>query len=285
MQDNDLSYLTQVSDPALVSKYTDDLIQEVAADESRVEAQQIAEVRQQFAAPTSDTYVELPAGLYNPVTDELIRDAEVRELNGADEEALARIKNDGKMLMTMLERGVVKIGDEPATPAVLDSLLIGDRDALLLGIRKATFGDDIELQVTCPWCEHGQEVTLSLEKDIPIRRHDDASERELEVETKQGTVDLQLPTGTTQKKIMAAGDKTVAELNTLLLAGCVQSVDMAPVLGPDAVRRFGIQDRAKLVDAIVKASPGPRLEEVSRTCASCEKEMDLPLTLSDLFRR
>lgn len=281
--DNDFDFMTPVSDPALVNRLTSSLMDEVAEDESRSRAETITEVRQQYIA-ASDTAVDLPAGFYNPITGDLVRDAEVRELNGADEEALAKIKNDGKMLLTMLERAVVKIGEEPATPAMLDQLLIGDRDALLLGIRRATFGDDVEVVVTCLSCDLRQEITLSIANDVPVRRHDDASERDLSVQTKQGMVDLTLPTGSTQKKIIAAGERTMAEINTMLLAACVLSVDSAPVLGPDAVRRFGMGDRAKLVDAIVAAAPGPRLEEVKRTCTGCEKDIPLPLALSDLFR-
>lgn len=284
-QDDDLNF-TPVTDPTLMNELAEQAMRDDDGGRAVMPAPSPVEddVRAAFSG-FPDTTVELPAGLFNPITGDLVREAEVRELNGADEEALAKIKNEGKALMAMIDRGVVKLGGEPATPTLLDMLLIGDRDMLLLGIRKATFGDEIELKLSCPHCQTDQDAKLSITDDIPVRRHDDPSQRELRVETRQGTVDLELPTGTVQKKLIAAEGKTLAEMNTILLAACVRSVNGAPVLGGDnAVRRFGIADRTKLINAIADASVGPRLEEVKRTCTGCEREFDLPLSLSDLFR-
>ena len=54
--------------------------------------------------PPSDTVVTLPGG-YLTATGEIITEAEVRELNGSDEEAIARTANIGKAILTILHRG------------------------------------------------------------------------------------------------------------------------------------------------------------------------------------
>ena len=63
------------------------------------------------AAPSS-TEVSLPGGF---VSREgiLAKYAEVRELNGADEEAIAKAGFLGKALQTILQKGLVSIGGEP----------------------------------------------------------------------------------------------------------------------------------------------------------------------------
>ena len=59
----------------------------------------------------SDTSVTLPGG-YLSATGEIVTTAEVRELNGTDEEAIAKSNSIGKAILTILNRGTVKIGDE-----------------------------------------------------------------------------------------------------------------------------------------------------------------------------
>jgi len=62
-------------------------------------------VKVETQAP-SDTEVALPGGYINR-EGALVKYAEVRELNGADEEAVARAGTTGRALNTMLQRGLV----------------------------------------------------------------------------------------------------------------------------------------------------------------------------------
>ena len=110
--------------PALANK----LIEEAVAEKPMLKEVEIT--------PPSDTIVTLPGG-YITSTGEVITEAEVRELNGKDEEAISKAINLGRALITILQRGTVKIGTETATETMLDQMLIGDRDQLLLGILKA----------------------------------------------------------------------------------------------------------------------------------------------------
>jgi hypothetical protein len=84
----------------------------------------------------SETLVDLPGGLI--FNGEVIKTAEVRELNGRDEEAIGRQGASARIWNTILTRAVVSIGNLPASEDLLDKMLVGDRDALLLGIFRAT---------------------------------------------------------------------------------------------------------------------------------------------------
>jgi hypothetical protein len=227
--------------------------------------------------------VTLPGGFIEK--GELITTAEVRELNGVDEETIAKASSTGKALNVLLQRGLVKIGSRDATKEDLDNLLAGDRDALLIGIRRVTFGQEIKLNIRCGSCLAEQELVIDLVEDVPVRTLEDPmADRVWDVETKHGFVKVELPTGVTQKKLLENADKTSAEINTLLLTGCVLSVNGKPSVGAYTVLSLGIGDRTKIVEEIINRNPGPRLGEVTKVCKACAEDIALPLSLVDLFR-
>lgn len=234
-------------------------------------------------APSSPE-VNLPAGFILP-TGEVIKTAEVRELNGADEEAISKAGSTAKSLNILLQRGLVKLGDKPATNDDLDALLSGDRDAILLGIRKATFGSLISLNVRCVSCSENQVTEVDLEKDVPVKElADPINDRVWESTTTSGVIKLSLPNGITQKKLMDNMDKTSAEINTMLLAGCILSVNNAPSIGAQTALALGMADRTSIIEQIIERNPGPRLGEVKKVCRACGEDILLPLSLIDLFR-
>lgn len=232
----------------------------------------------------SDSEVKLPGGFISK-TGEVIRTAEVKELNGLDEEAISKAGSAAKAFNVLLQRGLVKLGSEEVTKDHIDNLLSGDRDAILIGIRRVTFGDTLTLNVQCASCTSPQTLEIDLLEDVPTRTLEDPiTERTFKVMTKQGPAVVALPTGVVQKKLVDNTDKTVAEINTLLLAGCIMSVDDSPSAGASTALSLGMSDRTKILDEIVKRNPGPRLGEVTKTCQACGETMDLPLSLTDLFR-
>ena len=233
----------------------------------------------------SKTEVSLPGG-FIAGDGSLVKYAEVRELTGSDEEAISRAGSIGRVLVAMLQRGIVSIGDQPVKKEDLDSLLSGDRDTILLGIRKVTFGDSIDYNLTCPSCSTELDVTVDLNKDIPYKNLEDPiNERGFTYKSKtKGDIVISLPNGMTQKKLLENNDKTRAELNTILLAGCVDSVDGKVSLGASTVLGLGMADREAIIAEIVDRNPGPRLGEVKTTCEACGEDIPMPLSLADLFR-
>lgn len=252
--------------------------------------QQFAEKLSEEPAPTiktrapSESEVELPGG-YVDLEGQLITKAEVKELTGADEEAVAKSGSSGKALNVLLARGLVKLGDREATADDLEMLLAGDRDAILLGIRRVTFGETSTLRVRCLSCSDEHDTEINLTEDVPVKRlKDPVGDRAWTMETKLGPVTVALPNGVTQKKLMENYDKTSAEINTLLLSGCIVSLNGAPSVGAGTALSLGMADRTRIVDEIIKRNPGPRLGEVKKACKACGEDISLPLSLLDLFR-
>jgi len=262
---------TIITDAELVSKFAQQAMQEP-----------VAEV---VTKSPSNPIVKLPAGYINPA-GELITTAEVKELTGSDEEAIAKIGSTAKAINLLLQRGLLKLGDKEATRDDLDLLLAGDRDTILLGIRKVTFGTDIKLSIRCVGCGSPDDnVVVNLDEDVKVKfLADPIADRTWEVNTSKGTIRLGLPNGVTQKKIMDNLDKTPAEINTILLAGCILSVDGAPAMGAPTALSLGMADRATIINDILDRNPGPRLGEVKKVCKACGEDVIIPLSLLDLFR-
>lgn len=237
-----------------------------------------------------DIYVKLPAGLI--VKDEVVQEAEVRELTGKDEEELAKAKNSNnpaKYVNTLLKCGVVSIGETKITQDVLDSLIQGDLDALLMGIRRATFGDSFEVfGVPCGSCEQSNDITLDL-NDIPVKVLEDPSVREYEVPLRKGRkAVIKFPTGSVQNEIFKK-QRTIPEMNSLTLAECVLGFvetngATRPSNGLADVKALGLGDRKILQEYIYDNQPGPRYDQVFAKCSSCESEVAVPLNVGILFR-
>lgn len=265
----------------------DPLAQPEELDAALVEVEEKPAPERPVLADLPETQIDLPGGW---VTDEgeVLRRAEVRELTGADEEVLLRPefqKNSTKYISEMLRRAVVKIGEVEPTKDMIEAMLIGDRDALVLAVRRATFGDELDLDVVCPRCETDFGVTYSLANDVPMRRLDDGK-RVFDVTLRDGRVaQVTLPTGADQAEAVEKFNKTnLAERNSQVLARCLKSIDGVPVRGDAVAKKLGMKDRRTLVDFVVNTQPGPQYQEVSQECPNCALSFPLVLDLDTMFR-
>jgi hypothetical protein len=221
-------------------------------------------------------------------------DADVRELTGADEEALTKARSGGlgKYIATLLSAGTVSVGGEQASTTLLSNLLLGDRDMLLMEIRRATYGDEIVWdRYSCPFC--GDEFRLSVTLDeIPVRRLEDPAARIFEVALRKNRkAFVRLPVGSDQEALLAVADRTSdSEQNTLLLSRVLISVveadgtENAVSGNPEFARSLGIADRQTILDTIEKKQPGPQYNDVKFLHDSCGKEVPLFISAGDLFQ-
>lgn len=265
--------ISAASNPGLANQL---LSQATAEPEQKVEAAKIN--------TPSEVLVDLPGG-YVTADGEVIRTAEVRELTGRDEEAIARSTNVAKALNIILTKGVVKVGDQSADERTLDRLLAGDRDALMIGIYRATFGDTATVGGFCPSCGEVKEVIVDVLGDIKFKTLlDPINDRVFPVQGKSVEYIVTLPTGTTQKELLSNMDKNVAELSTILLQNCVLEINGKAVLSKEQIRNLGLTDRKKINEAIADRNPGPQFEDIKVTCPECDGEVVVPINLGTLFR-
>jgi len=220
------------------------------------------EITPEIISP-SDTSVDLPGGYIN-AAGEVIRTVEVRELNGKDEEAISKAPTLGKALMTILQRGTVKVGDQKVDDKILDTMLIGDRDSILLGILKATFGPKIEIQSYCSGCNNFKSVEINVNDDIKVKVLNNPEEdRVFTVQGKNTEYVVQLPNGNVQKAMIDNMDKTSAELSTLVLEGTLVRIGSAPVISKNQVQNLSLVDRRTLIEELNKRAVGPQFDDLT----------------------
>lgn len=231
----------------------------------------------------SETLVVLPAG-YVTDSGEVLNTAEVRELTGRDEEAIAKNPATGKALATILSRAVVSVGNLKATDDILDHLLAGDRDALLLGIYKATFGSTAKILSYCMGCKDDKTVEVNIDQDITTKALvNPLTDRHFTVSGKH-EYEVSLPDGRVQREITTNTDKTVAELTTLLLERTITAIDGSPVYSKTQVQNIGIMDRRLLGEELANRAVGPQLEDLIVSCPDCDGKVEVPINFGTLFR-
>lgn len=212
------------------------------------------------------------------------REFEVRELTGRDEEALARITDIGRGLVAMIERTLVRVGEDPGATR-LDSLISGDWNTVLLAVRAVTFGPEVELKPTCAACGAKYEVTIDITTDLAIRT---ANPEDLSwtVQGKRHVYEMSLYTGSTQRKVydLMSENKSVAAINTEVLHDSISEIDGMPVLGRDEIRDLSVADRRKILDSINEHRVGPDLDGVTIKCPTCGNEQPHPLNAAALFQ-
>ena len=236
-----------------------------------------------------DTHIDLPRGLsYN---GRVFKRAEVRELTGLDEEALAKCKKIEDTFDTVLTRGVVRIGDlaledlpMAERQAYMRSLLIGERDLLAMEVAKATYGDTRLFPYVCTVCQYKQDLKLSISEDIKLKDETDVTERSFDFVTSHGMrITYRLPTGADQMEVLSR-DLSIAEQNTLILANCITSVEGGPVVDQmNFARSLPMRDRQQLLKEMVDRQPSLTWE-VTFPCLGCQEEQQVSLGWPDFFR-
>jgi len=278
--------ISAATDPEGASALAARIMAEANQEDTASQGPPIVEVP--FIDPPPDTTVRLPGGgLLDP--DGTVHDvAVVRELNGADEEVLSKIeanKSQIKFVQTLVRLGTESIGDySKLDDKLMGELLVGDRETLLLAIRRATYGDEMNLTLVCPSCVSAVEAKFDLASEIPIKELEHPNRR-VEVKLRNGQVAvLGIPTAADQDAILSMPGKTNAEMNTALIGRCLITIDGMPATGRSAALGLGAVDRRKISEALVEAQPGPKYGEVNLDCPGCGREFPLQVGLAELFR-
>ncbi|MEV4454359.1 hypothetical protein [Microbispora sp. NPDC049633] len=250
-------------------------------------------IRSTPMTPPEPNIVRLPGGV--SVNGQWITEARVRELNGADEEAIGRAAVSGlpeKIPDAILSCGVISLGDNPVTPALLDDMIIGDREALILGIRRVTYGKTIDFDpLTCRDCGTQMVVKYDL-ADIPVKQLD-AETNEFEVTLRDGRIaTVRLATGGDQKAVMTASrakELSTPEQQTILLARTVLRITSADgtqqtAFGTRQAQMMGAADRHAILRELSERKIGPDHDQALINCTGCGEKVEVPVNIDTLFR-
>lgn len=232
-----------------------------------------------------DTTVELVRGLLNHDTGAWERNAEVRELTGYDEEKIALL--EGRKGITYIEyfteilkMGVVSIGSLDFKNR-LNELTVGDRNILFLSIVRATYGRERTFDRNCDECSQPNTVTIDLYDDFTNQTPNFDPTGTIKVTLRDGTVHEMRPP--TAEDTLAVGKKdTSGPVQTsAMIARCSIWRGNAPDNAEVWARSLSMSDRNALVKALMDLKIGPKMDEVSATCAHCGA--DMPVMIDWIF--
>jgi hypothetical protein len=226
--------------------------------------------------------VELQRGLMDSTTGLWQTTAEVRELTGEDEEYLASLENDrnmtyAKYINSLLARSTERIGNIHinGNQAILQDLVIGDRDSLFLGVIKATYGPEKTFTRTCASCDKDSDITINLVDDFPLTVPNVDVHKPLEVQLRKGgVVKFRIPTGSDSLQVVKDGS-TTAEQSTHMIARCAIWEENAPENPVQWAKSLSLADRTKIIKTLLNVEIGPKIREVNTQCAHCGQDMEI----------
>ena len=207
------------------------------------------------------------AGVKVPDSDEVLKDFEIREMTGADEESLQvnsrKNMNEARSINKLLERCIVRIGNLTSQTIGVDkwrelvrNIPVPDADYAILMIRRLSFGNDIVLTSTCPECGAGIKTSVPLsELEIKPYGGDNSHTATFTLHTgiidkngnayKEGT--LRLPTGVDREVLLPLYKQNMGKAKTLMLTRLCK-FDGLKVVTEDMIRNLSIRDRNILTD-------------------------------------
>jgi endogenous inhibitor of DNA gyrase (YacG/DUF329 family) len=211
----------------------------------------------------------------------------IREMSGWDEETIfnPKLARNPEKLITELLFNVIADGD--LTKNQIHEIYGGDRDILLLELRRLSYGDEMTMTIPCPRCRQESDFLIHLEQVElkPFKSVDTPFELKKGFEKDKVTFakgKLFQPKGRDNEQFTQSLSVNVGRANSELLASCVKFDDLEEVTVED-IGNLSAKEKNQLLKLMGDNSFGPDLEqEVS--CPECGDKITLSISLVDLFR-
>lgn len=215
--------------------------------------------------------ITIPGGTW--VDGEIHRDAELRPLTGSDELLLASHAGTPAARANMLlSRCLERLGPERAVkPDDVRGLTIGDREALLLHLRRLTFGERLQCILDCPDCSEPMDIELAI-GDLLVSPYPDprASYETAVAGGGEKRLRFRLPTGGDQEAVANAAHEPGRAARALARRCTGRNLDA------DAVER--------LSELMARLDPQAEIV-LSLRCPVCEHRASAAVDATDLLLR
>lgn len=233
---------------------------------------------------------ELPCGYLDPQTQELIKDVELREITGHEEDMLASQQVPSHAKITQLLSGcVTRIGsvtDPGLIAGIVQQLPVGDRVYLIFSIRRVTLGDELPVREKCPECKTTTLFMVDLGEDLQPRPMKDPMRRVFDVTLPSGILArFRVSTGMDEANLskLTKRQKHKADaLSQALLMRLEMLGGEKPTL--KMVKSLGMRDRNFLREQYQEVEGGVDTT-LELECPACghEWEKDLDLSAANFF--
>lgn len=195
--------------------------------------------------------------------------AELRPLTGLEEEWLTRHAGtpSAQTATKLLSACFVRLENVPVNSEIIGKLLVGDRDYLILQLRRMTLGDRFAAVFSCPECKRAMDVEF-LAQDISI----EPRPQNAVAYTWHGERDIRyrLPNGADQEAVM---DLSPGEAVEELLARCV--ID-------DGGTPLSAEERDAVIAEMDRLAPQIDLE-LDLSCPECGHSFTTPFDCTSFF--
>lgn len=224
---------------------------------------------------------------------------EYREMNGTDEEAIAKpkIKSSGSLITrTLLERCIVRIGSiekSEVKPSewtdIIQNLAIGDQDFAMLQIRELSLGDELPVSHKCPHCKTKINSEFTID-ELPVIPYNGVEEVEFELprgcKDKEGKLHttgiLRHPVGLDREVLDKMVTQNPSVANTLLLVRCIKSLGTLPITN-DLLRNLSMKDRNYLFKLLREMSFGYDIDNFEIECPNCGEDLSISFNQTDFL--
>ncbi len=221
---------------------------------------------------TRSAAIQLPNGVWDGGSRRV--QAVLRPLTGEDEEFLSEEAVSYptvRRTTAILSRCTLRLGSaSPVSETQIARLCTGDREALLLHLRRLTFGDRMPATVSCPHAGCGQILDLDLRtSDLLVPAPQEASESyetQITCGDKTYRMHFRLPTGEDQEAAVEAARQDIAAGVRTLVERCLQRCV-----------EDGAHPRAQ--DTPVQEMPPWVIEQLSETMARLDPQAEIELAV------
>jgi hypothetical protein len=220
----------------------------------------------------SHAVFQLPGGLV--LDGRLEQTVELRPLTGLEEDWLASHPAAPSALAVteVLASCLVRLGDRAASPSLVSSLLVGDRDFLMLQLRRLTLGDRIQAIVECPTCAARADIDFNASGVAVEHRPQTTGTHTYRCGEPPRDVVFRLPTGADQAAVVHL---PLGEAAAVLLERCLLD---------DGDRPLSQEERAAVTDEMERVAPRADIE-LDVVCPECGHEFLVPFDVPAFFFR
>ena len=225
------------------------------------------------------------------------REVELTSLTGREEELLAgeRSREVASLVTTVLQRCIRRIGTiSTVSQEMIRSLLIADRQYLLLKLRELTLGDAIRASIFCPWPDCSKKIAVSFSTDdVPvIESLNKGLTYKIELSAEGAFVAdsgetyreicFRLPNGSDQEMLASIVVQDEIRVQTLLLQRCIHSIGSLQDLDENKITRLSPLARQEIEQHMEAVAP--RVESIMEsTCPECGREYAVPFDVQNFF--
>jgi len=222
-----------------------------------------------LASGLGSTRVGIPHGVVRDGV--LVRELRLTPVGDNDEALLVDSARQppGERATALLERCLDEL--EPAS--LVASLVLGDREALLLHLRRITLGETLDCVLTCPEAGCGEPMELELRVgDLLVPPYDDVGpQHEIAVAGSEPprVVTFRLPTVADLRAAERSGGDSPQVVAAAVLARCVG--DAGPGAARPSTGQLDAEASAQVTAAMSRLDPQAEVE-LELTCPACATE-------------